>query len=81
MSVKHVLGLDTKEERRHAYTLVQRVYQKALRTDELVEYSYALGYIEAVGDLLVAEAPDQKELLKLLAGMQAELLRRGAIPV
>lgn len=79
--MKHVLGLHTKEERRNAYTLAQRAYQKALRTDALPEYNYALGYIEAIGDLLAAEAPDDKELLSLLGDMQGELLNRGAIPV
>lgn len=81
MSGNHVLGLHTKEERRNAYTLAQRVYQKALRVGFLPEYNYALGYIEAIGDLVAAEASEDKELLKLLGDMQTELLNRGAIPV
>ena len=71
-----VMGLDTKEERKQAYSFASRAYQKALRVRSLPEYNYALGYIEAIGDLLVAEAPDDKELLGLIGDMQADLLSK-----
>ncbi len=73
------LGLDTKDERKKAYSLAYRVYQKALRVRSLPEYNYALGYIECLGDLLVAEAPDDTELLGLLGDMQNDLLEKGAV--
>ena len=79
--VRATMGLDTKDERKQAYSMAYRVYQKALRVKSLPEYNYALGYIEAIGDLLVAEAPDDKELLGLIGDMQSDLLSRGAISI
>lgn len=74
-----VMGLHTKEERQGAYTRAYDAYQKALRTRSVPEYNYALGYIEAIGDLLVAEAPDDKELLGLIGDMQSDLLEKAAL--
>jgi hypothetical protein len=79
MAAKHVLGLHTKEERQKAYGMLQRVYQKALRTDSIPEYNYALGYIEAIGDLVSAEAPDDKELLGLIGDMQSVLFDKTTV--
>ena len=73
------MGLDTKDERKQAYSFAYRAYQKALRVRSLPEYNYALGYIEAIGDLIVAEAPDDKELLGLIGDMQADLLGKAGI--
>lgn len=79
MAVKHFLGLDTKEERQKAYSLARQAYQKALRTDSQPEYNYALGYIEAIGDLVSAEAPDDKELLGLIGDMQSVLFGKTTV--
>lgn len=85
MATKHVLGLHTKEERQHAYALAQRAYQKAMRAMQkgpgVPEFNYALGYIEAIGDLLTAEHPEDTELLGLLGHMQHELYNTHNIPV
>lgn len=79
---KHILGLHTKEERQHAYTLVNQVYQRALK--DLAEAphtpSYALGYVAAVADLLRAEGEDE-ELMNILDGMRDDLLEKSDIPV
>lgn len=76
---RHVLGLHTKDERQYAYKLAWRAYQKALRVRSAPEYNYALGYIQAIGDLLVVEAPEDKELLGAIGDMQNDLLEKSAI--
>lgn len=84
MASKHVLGLHTKEERQHAYTLARRAYQKAMRAMQrgsgVPEFNYAIGYIEAIGDLLAAEHPEDNELLGLIGDMQRELYGTHKIP-
>jgi len=84
MSGKPFLGLHTKEERQHAYKLVYRVYQRALRAIQKgpssADFNYALGYIEAIGDLVTAEAPDDTELLGLIGDMQRDLHDKYEIP-
>jgi len=77
----HVLGLHSEEERRNAYTMARRMYQRALK--DLAGGSgprgadYAMGYIEAIADLLHAEAEDP-ELLQQLVDMRDELLTKAA---
>jgi len=84
MAQKHALGLHTKEERQQAYTLARRAYQKALRAMQhgpaVPEFNYALGYIEAIGDLASTEAPEDKEFLGLIGDMQRELYNKHEIP-
>lgn len=84
MAQKNALGLHTKEERQHAYTIAHRAYRKAMRAMQhgpgVPEFNYALGCIEAIGDLALVEAPDDKELLGLLGDMQSELYRTHTVP-
>ena len=78
----HVLGLHTEQERQHAYSLARRIYQRALKdlTHGPVPRGadYAIGYIEAIADLIHAEAEDP-ELLQQLVDMRDELLGKSVI--
>jgi hypothetical protein len=79
---KHVLGLHTEKERKHAYGLVNRIYRVAmLKETSRYDATYALGYVEAVIDLLNAEAPAEanEELGELLMKMRSDLLEKSAI--
>jgi len=73
---KHVLGLHTKEERKHAYTLVSHIYQFAMLRHDVY---YALGYVDAVLDLMKAEASGDEELVDILVGMRDALLEKSAV--
>jgi len=77
---KHVLGLHTKEERKHAYTLVSHIYQLAmLKEASRHDVYYALGYVDAVLDLMKAEASGDEELVDILVGMRDALLEKSAV--
>jgi len=57
MAVKHVLGLHTQEERKKAYAMARKIYQRALHGGA-TDLAYATGYVEAILDLFREEAPD-----------------------
>lgn len=74
------MGLHTKEERKNAQGMARGIYRFGMIKEASdTDVHYALGYVEAVVDLLNAEAPEDETTLMSILKMRDDLKAKARL--